>query len=139
MKKNGLGVYRPGSTLTAERFAGDLDTAAHELAGHWTDDKHGIGKPWVTPRTRSPYDAELAKFWIHGSVTPRSTLRYRRAEGIAEFIRAYVVNPKQAKLDAPKFAAYFEKTLPPEALKAINDFGTDVRRWAGEDPLIRVG
>jgi hypothetical protein len=139
MKKNGLGVYRPGSTLTAERFAGDLDTAAHELAGHWTDDKHGIGKPWVTSRTRSPYDTELAKFWIFGSVTPRSTLRYRRAEGIAEFIRAYVVNPKQAKLDAPNFAAYFERTLPPEALKAINDFGTDVRRWAGEDPLIRAG
>lgn len=139
MKKNGLGVYRPGSTLTAERFAGDLDTAAHELAGHWTDDKHGIGKPWVAAGTRSPYDAELAKFWIHGSVTPRSTLRYRRAEGIAEFIRAYVVNPKQAKLDAPGFAAYFEKTLPPEALKSINDFGADIRRWAGEDPLIRAG
>jgi hypothetical protein len=139
MKKNGLGVYRPGSTLTAERFAGDLDTAAHELAGHWTDDKYGIGKPWVAAKTRSPYDTELAKFWIHGSVTPRSTLRYRRAEGIAEFIRAYVVNPKQAKLDAPNFSAYFERTLPPEALKAINDFGTDVRRWAGEEPLVRAG
>ena len=66
-------------------------------------------------------------------------MRYRRAEGVAEFIRAYVVNPVQAKLEAPKFAAYFEQTLPPEALKAINDFGTDVRRWAGEDPLVRAG
>lgn len=139
MKRNGLGVYRPGSTLTAEKFAGDLDTAAHELAGHWTDDKYGVGKPWIAPRTRSPYDSELAKFWIHGSVTPRSSLAYRRAEGIAEFIRAYVVNPKQAKLDAPTFSAYFERTLPPEALKSINDFGIDVRTWAGADPLARAG
>ena len=139
MKKGVLGVYKPGSTTTAQRFASDLDTAAHELAGHWTDDRYGIGKPWVAPRTRSPYDTELAKFWIHGSVTPRSSLRYRRAEGIAEYIRAYVVNPRQAKLDAPNFTAYFERTLPPEALKAINDFGTDVRRWAGEDPLVRAG
>jgi hypothetical protein len=139
MKRNVLGVYKPGSTTTSERFAGDLDTAAHELAGHWTDDRYGIGKPWIAPRTRSPYDAELAKFWIHGSVKPSSSLRYRRAEGIAEFIRAYVVNPKQAKSDAPNFTAYFERTLPTEALKAINDFGTDVRRWAGEDPLVRAG
>jgi hypothetical protein len=139
MKRNVLGVYRPGSTTTAQRFASDLDTAAHELAGHWTDDRYGIGKPWVAPKTRSPYDTELAKFWIHGSVTPSSSLRYRRAEGIAEYIRAYVVNPRQAKLDAPNFTAYFERTLPPEALKAINDFGTDVRRWAGEDPLVRAG
>lgn len=139
LKTNQLGVYRPGSTLTAEKFAGDLDTAAHELAGHWTDDRYGIGKPWMAPRTRSPYDAELAKFWIHGSVTPTSTLRYRRAEGIAEYIRAYVVNPKAAKAEAPNFSAYFERTLPPEALKAINDFGKDVRTWAGEDPLVRAG
>jgi hypothetical protein len=139
MKRNTLGTYRPGSTTTAQTFAGDLDTAAHELAGHWTDDRYGIGKPWVARATRSPYDTELATFWIHGSVTPRSTLRYRRAEGIAEYVRAYVVNPRQAKLDAPNFTAYFERTLPPEALKAINDFGTDVRRWAGEDPLVRAG
>lgn len=135
LKRRQLGVYRPGDTMTAERFAGDLDTAAHELAGHWTDDVHGLGKPWIAPRTRSPYDSELAKFWIHGSVTPSSSLRYRRAEGIAEFIRAYVVNPVQAKLDAPQFAAYFERTLPPKALKAINEFGKDVRTWAGEDPI----
>ncbi len=139
LKRNTLGTYTPGSTRTAERFAGDLDTAAHELAGHWTDDRYGIGKPWIAPRVRSPYDAELAKFWIHGSVTPTSTLRYRRAEGIAEFIRAYVVNPVKAKAEAPNFAAYFERTLPADALKAINDFGTDVRTWAGEDPLIRAG
>lgn len=139
LRKNELGTYAPGSTRTAERFAGDLDTAAHELAGHWTDDRYGIGKPWIAPHTRSPYDTELAKFWIHGSVTPTSTLRYRRAEGIAEFIRAYVVNPTAAKAAAPNFSAYFERTLPAEALKAINDFGTDIRRWAGEDPLVRAG
>ncbi len=139
LKRNQLGVYSPSSTLTAERFAGDLDTTAHELAGHWTDDRYGIGKPWITPRTRSPYDTELAKFWIHGSVTPTSTLRYRRAEGIAEYIRAYVVNPAQAKADAPNFTAYFERTIPADALKAIKDFSDDVRRWAGEDPLIRAG
>jgi hypothetical protein len=139
LKANTLGTYSPGSTLTAEKFAGDLDTAAHELAGHWMDDRYGIGAPWAKAKTRSPYDTELAKFWIHGSVTPRSTLRYRRAEGVAEYIRAYVVNPKMAKAEAPNFTAYFEKTVTPEGLKAIRDFSNDVRIWAGEDPLVRAG
>jgi hypothetical protein len=139
LKANTLGTYSPGSTLTAEKFAGDLDTAAHELAGHWMDDRYGIGAPWAKSKTRSPYDTELAKFWIHGSVTPRSTLRYRRAEGVAEYIRAYVVNPKMAKAEAPNFTAYFEKTVTPEGLKAILDFSNDVRIWAGEDPLVRAG
>lgn len=139
LKPSTLGTYSPGSTLTARKFASDLDTTAHELAGHWVDDKHGIGKPWVKARTRSPYDTELARFWIHGSVTPRSSLAYRRAEGIAEYIRAYVVNPAAAMRDAPTFTAYFERTIPPDALNAIRAFSNDVRRWAGEDPLVRAG
>ena len=131
MKPSQLGVYRPGSTMTAIRFAGDLDTAAHELAGHWTDDKHGLGKPWMKSPT-SPYDAELAGFWIHGS--PSSDPKIQRAEGIAEFIRAYIMNPAATIQQAPKFAAYFEQTIPKDYLKALNAFSDDVRTWAGERP-----
>lgn len=136
-----LGMYQPGSTVTTERFAGDLDTAAHELAGHWLDDKNGLGKPWHRANARSPYDAELAKFWPHGSVTtsgPRSTLRYKRAEGIAEFTRAYIVNPAAAKAAAPSFSTYFERNVPADELQAIQQFSTDARTWAGEDPVRRA-
>jgi hypothetical protein len=136
LKPSQLGVYRPGSTMTAVRFASDLDTAAHELAGHWTDDKYGIGKPWMAPRAKSPYDAELATFWAHGS--PSKILRIKRAEGIAEFVRAYVMDPAAAKAQAPTFSAYFEKTIPKPAMDALNKFSDDVRRWAGENPLRRA-
>lgn len=134
LKPSQLGVYRPGSTMTANRFAGDLDTAAHELAGHWTDDKHGLGKPWMNDKT-SPYDAELANFWIHGS--PSTNPKIQRAEGIAEWLRAYVMDPQAAIASAPKFAAYVQKTLPADAMKALNAFSDDVRAWAGENPLRR--
>jgi len=135
LKPSQLGVYRPGSTMTGIRFAGDLDTAAHELAGHWTDDKHGLGRPWMNSPT-SPYDGELAGFWAHGS--PSKDIKIQRAEGIAEFIRAYVMDPQTTIKQAPKFAAYFEKTLPKEALTALNKFSDDVRTWAGEQPLRRA-
>ena len=134
MKPGGLGYYSPGTTTTAQKFASDLDTAAHELAGHWTDDRYGIGKPWVAPRTRSPYDTELAKFWPFGSVTPRSSLRYRRAEGIAEYIRAYVMNPDAAKAAAPNFTAYLERTVGADGLKAIQDFRYGRSKVGGRRP-----
>lgn len=137
LKPSQLGVYRPGSTMTAVRFAGDLDTAAHELAGHWTDDKYGIGKPWMAANTRSPYDAELATFWIHGSKSNK--LKIKRAEGIAEFVRAYVMDPTAAVKQAPTFAQYFEKTIPKEAMAALNKFSDDVRTWAALNPLKRAG
>ena len=136
LKPAQLGVYRPGSTMTANRFAGDLDTAAHELAGHWTDDKHGLGKPWMNDKT-SPYDAELAGFWIHGS--PSNDMKIKRAEGIAEFFRAYIMDPVTTIKQAPKFSAYVEQTLPKDALAALNQFSDDVRTWAGENPLRRAG
>lgn len=136
-----LGVYRPGSTLTAGKYAGDLDTAAHELAGHTLDDKYGISASFHRSRS-SPYDAELAQFWPHGSVSAtgyRSTMKYKRYEGVAEFARAYVMNPAAAMKAAPKFGAYWESKLPPEVLSAVREFSNDVRRWVGEDPLKRTG
>lgn len=135
LKKSQLGVYRPGTTMTANRFEGDLDTAAHELAGHWTDDKHGLGKPWLNQPT-SPYDTELANFWIHGS--PSTNVTIQRAEGIAEWLRAYVMNPQAAMAAAPKFARYVQQTLPADAMKALNNFSDDVRTWAGENALRRT-
>jgi hypothetical protein len=132
--KRQLGVYRPGDTMTATRFAGDLDTAAHELAGHWMDDKHGLGKAWAKSPT-SPFDGELSKFWIHGS--PSTSKMVQRAEGIAEYFRAYVMDPQATMAAAPQFTRHVESKLPREAMDALNRFSDDVRTWAGADPLRR--
>ncbi len=134
-KKSTLGTYRTGTTTTALKFASDMDTFAHELAGHYQDDKYGIGKPWMN-KVRSPYDGELAGFWPHGS--PSASKMITRAEGIAEVFRAYVMDPDATKKQAPKFWAYVEKTLPKPAMAALDQLSVDVRTWAGED-LVRQG
>lgn len=134
------GVYKPWSGDTVIRFSGDIDTLAHEMA-HFLDDRFGIVSKWALPRTRSPYDYELSDFWQYGSVAktgPRSKLSYKRAEGVAEYLRAWVMNPAATEAQAPKFTAYIKANLPPEVWGALANLSRDVREWAGLAPGDRV-
>jgi hypothetical protein len=149
-----LGTYYPGSARTTIRFAGDIDTAAHEAA-HALDDKFGIVADWAGKKTligkesgkpysrfkESPFDEELVKFWWHGSAGksgPRSKLPYKRAEGVAEWVRAYIVNPEAAIEAAPQFHAFFKTKVPKEVVDQLDAFGADVRAWAGSRPAERT-
>jgi hypothetical protein len=142
-KKGVWGTYFPGSARTLIKFAGDLDTAAHELA-HAIDDMFGIagrlnkyredklGRRYY--KKDKVYDPELEQFWVYGSVTeqgPRSRLPYKRAEGFAEWLRAYIVNPKAAVEAAPNVYKLYRETVSDEVHAAIEQFSIDVREHAG--------
>lgn len=137
--RGNAGVYKPGSTATLIRYSGDLDTTAHELA-HALDDKYGLVKAYKGLQS-SPFDAELEPFAQHGSVTtsgPRSTPTYARAEGVAEWIRAWVVNPDAAEAAAPNFAAHVTQQLPADVQKALQQFSKQVRQWAGNTAHAKI-
>ncbi|RTL20774.1 MAG: hypothetical protein EKK55_17465 [Rhodocyclaceae bacterium] len=126
------GVYYPGSSALIVRFSGDLDTTAHELA-HSLDDRFGIVAEWAQPGMVSPFDSELRQFWKFGS-NPRAgadRVQYRRAEGVAEYIRAWLVNPAEAVARAPKFSEYLANRVPKESLKKLTEFSDDIRAFAG--------
>jgi hypothetical protein len=128
-RKNVLGSYFTGSKRTTIRWAGDLDTTAHEL-GHLLDDQFGLVKPWSGARGKSPFDGELlGQFAMHGS--PSKLKRVRRMEGVAEFVRAYLINPAQAKAQAPNFTRHFEQQVPADQLAKLRAFGDEVRRFGG--------
>jgi hypothetical protein len=132
MPKGAGGYYDPRSSFTTIKFAGNLDTTAHELA-HALDDKFGIVADWAHQPT-SPFDAELQPFAEHGSIEttgPRSTPLYVRAEGVAEWLRAWMVNPQAAEAAAPQFAQHALGKLPKETLKALKQFSDDIRSFAG--------
>lgn len=141
MPRNAGGVYNPNSTRTSVLFQGDLDITAHEI-GHMLDDRWGIVSTWATAKTRSPFDSELMpNFSAYGSGTasgPRSTLAYHRAEGVAEWVRAFVVNPAEAIAAAPKFSTWFKSQISPADYTALKEFSKDVRRWAGMSNADRV-
>ncbi|MCW5776390.1 MAG: hypothetical protein KIS87_08140 [Phycisphaeraceae bacterium] len=139
-RRGALGSYYPGSTRTVIRYAGDLDTTAHEIA-HALDDAYGLVAEWAGDAT-SPFDAELVPhFSRHGSEPPKSSENpraYRRAEGVAEWVRAWAVNPEAAARAAPRFAEHFERTVPAVVRKSLRAFGDEVRRFAGASPVARI-
>ena len=133
------GVYKPGSATTLVRYSGDLDTTAHELA-HALDDEYGIVKSY-TGQPSSPFDAELKPFGEHGSVQttgPRSTATYWRAEGVAEWTRAWLVNPQAAEAAAPTFTQHFKRVVPAHIQTALQAFSDDIRRHAGQSAHAKI-
>jgi len=130
-----LGLYKPGSTATMIRYSGDLDTTAHEVS-HALDDRYGLVKDWKGQDT-SPYDTELDPFAEHTSLKGYSPTQ-RRAEGVAEFMRAWMVNPKAAEAAAPQFTAHMKAKIPADIQKALTTFSTQVRQWAGNSAHAKI-
>lgn len=129
-----LGSFNPRNTAIKIKYAGDLDVTAHEL-GHSLDDQFGLLRD-IPENQLTSFDTELSKFWEFGSTAPKSldpaeSMRYRRGEGVAEWIRAHIVNPEAAAKSAPKFAAWYEQTVSEKTKNAVLDFSTDVREFSG--------
>lgn len=133
------GVYFTDSGQITTRKANDLPTAAHEL-GHAIDDYANLVGKWSKRKQKSPYDSELKWFWENGgSGGPKMPLNYNRAEGVAEFVRAYVENPKFAERKAPKFFQYFESQVPADVLSRLKGVSEHVRQWHGQSAGEKVG
>lgn len=124
-RRNALGSYNPSNALVNLRNAGDLDTAAHEI-GHLVDDRFDL-------LTNTPAEAQKQLKWFsdRGGSNPPAQLeksrkqQYLQREGLAEFIRAYIANPAEAKNIAPELYDHFESTVNKETLSAIKAFSKD--------------
>lgn len=132
------GVYKPSTGQTTIRH-NNLDAAAHEIA-HRLDDFYGL--------SAQPDDgADDAKLWnratkelkwfsYFGSEPDDSLSRsakkaYYRAEGWAEFVRAWIVNPKAAAEIAPSAVKLLEARLPVEVRASLKEYSDQVRRFVG--------
>ena len=126
------GVYKPGEKSVTVKSDQDLDTVAHELA-HALDDKLGL-LPNTPEGQTSEFDGELEQFWVYGSVRqsgPRSFLSYKRAEGVAEWMRAWLLNPDATQQAAPRFTDHVLGKLDDHTRQALNEFSHNVRSFAG--------
>lgn len=121
--RKAVGIYKPKAEVIRIRQAKDLTTLGHELAHHFEKVVFGrVGSKEIS----SHYD-ELSKIATKPAGKPnKNTIA---AEGFAEFVSKYLVNPKQAKEVAPKFYEVFEKDIGPklpEVFKAIKDARKDI-------------
>lgn len=146
-RRGTAGTYNSSNTLVKIRNAGDLDTVAHEL-GHLIDDRYDIvGNTKVHPN-EIKLVKQLKWFSDRGGSNPPSGLKskqkaeYLEREGLAEFIRAYIANPKEAKVVAPELYKHFESSIDAKTKSALKEFSQDFLDFAnatyGEQILSNV-
>lgn len=126
------GTYAPGSKGIKVRYNGNLAVTAHEL-GHSIDDHFDI----YTKAAQNP--AALQELSDYSNEPMASTpsashpnpQKYILQEGFAEWLRHYVVNPKEAERLAPNVAQLYHDNVNEDFKKVIKQFSDDVRTWAG--------
>jgi hypothetical protein len=131
-KRKALGYYNPRNAAIAIRYNNDLDTTAHEL-GHALDDKFGVFSN-IPANKEAAIKNELKPFSKFGSKPPKGhphPEQYEMGEGVAEFFRAYIVNPEAAKQQAPEFFAWVQQSVPKESWNKVEAFSEDVRAFVG--------
>ena len=132
--RRAAGSYDPTiGKLGIKRF-GDEDVAAHEI-GHYLDDKYGLLGPKAHP-IYNDLKEELSRLWDFGSKPPRNhpnPMRYKMAEGMAELIRAWLVNPAEAIRRYPTSYNWFSSQIKPhtEVWDGLVQFGKDIRSLYG--------
>lgn len=131
--RRSIGSYSPVSAAIAIKYKGDIDVTAHEL-GHSLDDRFGILRGIAGDPNEKTIKKELRELAQWGSNPPKghpSPKDYRMGEGIAEYIRAYLVNPEAAISRYPAMSSFFKTQVPKETIATIEKFGTDIRNYAG--------
>ena len=131
-RNRATGTYAPSSKGIKIKYDGDLDVTAHEL-GHSIDDMFGV----ISDLQNTPnptVEAELLKYSPFGSKPPANhpnPKMYEYGEGFAEWLRAFIVNPTQAKSDAPELYRLYESKVHEEYKKSLKQFSDDIRTFAG--------
>ncbi|CCW05445.1 LPD38 domain-containing protein [Bacillus sp. GeD10] len=121
------GIYKNSPEVIRTRDYGDLETLAHET-GHHLDKKFGLNDP--------KFDDELMKLGSHTSgqnYTPEQI----RQEGMAEFMRRYLLNPAMAEQEAPAFMKHFQNTIPKDVQKGLQKVQEDAQIWANQGDDMR--
>lgn len=131
-REQALGIYKRKAEVVRLRVANDLDTLAHEI-GHHVD---------LTLTDRIRGDAVNAELEHLGAPTSRPSYEkwQVRAEGAAEFLRLYLSEPDQVKLEAPNYFQAFEEGLKkhPDLAATLKEAQRQYMGHLALDPLERV-
>jgi hypothetical protein len=130
------GEFQPGSGRVAIKWQKDLNTTAHEI-GHAIDDAFGL----LGPEAHSHWGSlrnELSDLWEFGSDPPPThdnPEQYRMMEGMAEFIRAWMVNPDETQSRYPFTYEWFQGRVSqdPGVWEGLKQFSQDIREFWGAE------
>lgn len=123
------GTYQSINSAIHSSSPNDIDVIAHEL-GHYLDDRFQIA-----PKDDS-LDDQLKDYWIYGSAPAANNpnpQQYRRAEAIAEYVRAMIYNPAEAKARNPELWDLVMSKIPDDIKQALNETSQDIRELHGSN------
>lgn len=116
------GIFNVRPEVVRSRLSNDLPTISHEI-GHALDKRFKLA-------TRA-YDNELMSL---GKVTSRPNYSPDavRKEGVAEFFRLMLTEPRTAKNVAPKFYRHYMEKVPLETRKILMDAQSQITAYRGQ-------
>lgn len=133
-RKSVQGQYYPKEEMIRLRMPNDIRTLSHEIGHHLEKIVFG----GLGSKESLLFKNELNKI----ASTPRKkTEKALAAEGFAEFVADYVVNPALAKEAAPKFYQYFEKKMSsdaPGSFQMLQDAQETMRMWREQPSAMEV-
>jgi hypothetical protein len=131
------GSYLPGSAAVKVRYTGDLDTTAHEI-GHALDDQYGLTTRAMDDLAAMHEMSVLSEYGSKPKKNSKDRAKYIAQEGVAEYIRARVVNPSEASRSFPTLTALYDEHVGEQAKAAVSAFSDDIRIWAGASGADKV-
>ncbi|GAG45731.1 unnamed protein product, partial [marine sediment metagenome] len=137
---NVRGRFKIVGDLIRLRSSQDVRVAAHELAHHLDKQsfgflKHPLDISQSVPAHLAPYASELAPMAYKGADD-------RVTEGFAEFVAEYVVDPKKAQREAPKFFEYFRdhmNRVAPNDLRTLDWMQQQYRLFKRQPASEQIG
>jgi cell wall-associated NlpC family hydrolase len=127
------GLYKGDPGVIRSKNYGDVETLSHEI-GHFVDSKLNI----------VGHDAELINAadtqWVGNKSYDKYTPEHRRAEGIAEFGRQYMINQAEALKNFPTYGKDFVAKLATDKKLAnqVENISNKMRAWHAQSPLARA-
>lgn len=132
------GYFNPKADLIGVKKADDIVVTSHEV-GHKVDSITGLSAD-------PALDAELMHLGDNtragsmSSWTPSKTLKYRRGEGMGEFLRYWLTDPAEATRLAPTMEPAFETAIAnhPDINKVLRQARDDIALWRSSEPQARL-
>lgn len=130
MTDRGLGGYfKSVADLIGSKKPNDIAIVSHEV-GHKFDKLFNVSKE---PSLRAELNTlgDPATPGSRSSWTKNKTLKYKYGEGIAEFIRLWMIDPTTARKMAPNMEAHFERVMDanPDLGAVLRSAQRDVQLW----------
>jgi hypothetical protein len=126
------GMYDPKNRAVQTRFHNMLDTVAHEMA-HAIEAEIGMV---AEAEKDADIRSDLIRASQHGTREQDTTRRLH--EGMAEVVRAWMVNPSMARARHSAAVAFIESKIKPEILTPLRAYGDRVRKFFGQSALGRI-